>query len=117
MHLELNCIFRVRSNCCKPKNNLNQEQNHNNIEKRSCFRTNIKLNRKNYTVLVFTIFSIVMPTGIQPQMPANYAFAQVNSHAIDEVEFNEEGEISSSSSSSDSNEAIALSIADSANSK
>ncbi|CAN5520935.1 hypothetical protein BH18THE1_BH18THE1_10610 [soil metagenome] len=50
-------------------------------------------------MILFTIFSIILPIGIQPQLQANYAFAESSQTIDDEVEYSHEGNKSSNSSS------------------
>jgi FG-GAP repeat len=54
-------------------------------------------------IICFTIFSIVIPIGTQPQLESNYAFAEINSQSIndDEVEYTDEDRDSSYSSTSE----------------
>jgi FG-GAP repeat len=54
-------------------------------------------------IICFTIFSIVIPVGTQPQLESNYAFAEINSQSIndDEVEYTDEDRGSSYSSTSE----------------
>ena len=53
-------------------------------------------------IICFTIFSILLPIGIQPQLESNYAFAEIDSQTTnDEVEYSDD-ENSSLSSTSES---------------
>lgn len=100
-------LINAKSNDSQCKNNSNGKQTHNNYtpkKKKSIFYFNskLKLNLKNSFILLFTIFSIVVPIGIQAQLESNYAFAEINSQSInDEDEFTDEGEHSSYSSTSE----------------
>jgi FG-GAP repeat len=97
----------MKSNDSQYKNNSNGEQTHSIHtlkKKKSIFHYNSKpnFNQKNCLILLFTIFSIVIPIGIQPQLQANNAFAEINSQWInDEDEYTDEGEITSHSSASE----------------
>jgi len=73
------------------------------MKKKFIFHSNFifNLNLNKCFMLLFTIFSIVIPIGIQPQLQANYVFAESNSQSIndDKNGYSNEGIISSSSSS------------------
>jgi hypothetical protein len=70
-------------------------------ERRTKFHSNF-LNLKETIVLLFTILSIVLPIGIQPESQANTVFAQSNTPSINENSENDKSKISSSPSFSQS---------------
>jgi FG-GAP repeat len=100
-------IINTQSKYTQCKNNSNPEKPHDNctrgtrISNMPCaFSFNPFVNK--FFIMFFTIFSIVMPIGIQPQLLANYAFAEINSQMTnDEDEYTVEGEMSSYSSTSE----------------
>jgi len=108
-------LDNVKSNDtrCKCKNNSNREQTHGNPTRKartsnipSIFNVNFKINLNPFSnksfMILFTIFSIILPIGIQPQLQANYAFGEINSQSKNhEVEYSDEGQNSSYSSNSE----------------
>jgi FG-GAP repeat len=70
-------------------------------DRRSNFHSNF-LNLKEDLVLLFTIFSIVLPIGMQPEFQANMTYAQSNIRSVNDNSENDKSEISSSSSFSQS---------------
>ena len=100
-------LINARSKDSKCKNNSNREQSDSNYIKKgrrsnipSIFNFNPFVNK--CFIICFTIFSILLPIGIQPQLESNYAFAEINSQMTnDEVEYSGEGEGTSYSSSSE----------------
>jgi hypothetical protein len=70
-------------------------------ERRTKLHSNY-LNLKETLVLLFTIFSIVLPIGIQPESQADIVFAQSDIRSINDDSENDKSEISSSSSFSES---------------
>ena len=99
-------LIKIRSNDSQCKNNSNREQTHSIHtlkKKKSTFSYNFKpnINQKNCLILLFTIFSIVMPIGIQPQLQANNAFAETSQTINNEVDYSHGGKKSSNSSNSE----------------
>ena len=100
-------LINARSKDSKCKNNSNREQSDSNYIKKgrrsnipSIFNFNPFVNK--CFIICFTIFSILLPIGIQPQLESNYAFAEINSQMTnDEVEYSDEGDGISYSSSSE----------------
>jgi hypothetical protein len=70
-------------------------------ERRSNSHSNF-VNLKEAIVLLFTIFSIITPIGIQSELQANIVFAQSDISSINDYSENDKSEISSSSSFSQS---------------
>jgi hypothetical protein len=108
VYRNLDCILNVKSNdsqISKRNSDLRQKRNsYAENRKKSVFSFNLNLDQslKNYFTILLSIFSIVIPIGIQPQLQANYAFAEINSQSInDEDEYTDEGEITSHSSTSE----------------
>jgi len=100
-------LNNAKSNYSQCKNNSNVKQTYGNYtpkKKNSIlyFNSKFKLNLENFFILLFTIFSILVPIGIQAQLESNYAFAEINSQSInDEHEFAHEGKHLSHSSTSE----------------
>jgi len=100
-------LINARSKDTQCKNNSNREHSDNNYIKKgrtsnipSIFNFNPFVNK--CFIICFTIFSILLPIGIQPQLESNYAFAEINSQMTnDEVEYSDEGEGTSYLSSSE----------------
>ena len=100
-------LINARSKDSQCKNNSNREQSDSNYIKKgrrsnipSIFNFNPFVNK--CFIMCFTIFSILLPIGIQPQLESNYAFAEINSQMTnDEVEYSDEGDGISYSSSSE----------------
>ena len=99
-------LNNINSNDSRYKNNSNREQTHSIHtlkKKKSIFSYNSKpnFNQKNCLILLFTIFSIVMPIGIQPQIQANNALAETSQTINNEVDYSHGGKKSSNSSNSE----------------
>ena len=100
-------LINARSKDSQCKNNSNREQTNGNYIKKartsnipSIFNFNPIVNKS--FIICFTIFSILLPIGIQPQIESNYVFAEIDSQMTnDEVEYSDE-ENSSLSSTSES---------------
>jgi len=100
-------LINARSKDSQCKNNSNREQVVRNYTKKgrtsnipSIFNFNPFVNK--CFIICFTIFSILLPIGIQPQLESNYAFAEIDSQMTnDEVEYSDD-ENSSLSSTSES---------------
>ena len=100
-------LINARSKDSQCKNNSNREQIGRNYIKKgrtsnipSIFNFNPFVNK--CFIICFTIFSILLPIGIQPQLESNYAFAEIDSQMTnDEVEYSDEGDGTSYSSSSE----------------
>ena len=100
-------LINARSKDSQCKNNSNREQIGRNYIKKgrtsnipSIFNFNPFVNK--CFIICFTIFSILLPIGIQPQLESNYAFAEIDSQTTnDEVEYSDD-ENSSLSSTSES---------------
>ena len=100
-------LINAQSKDSQCKNNLNREQigrNYIKKEKKSnipaIFNFNPFVNK--CFIICFTIFSILLPVGIQPQIESNYVFAEIDSQMTnDEVEYSDD-ENSSLSSTSES---------------
>ena len=100
-------LINARSKDSQCKNNSNREQVVRNYIKKgrtsnipSIFNFNPFVNK--CFIICFTIFSILLPIGIQPQLESNYAFAEIDSQMTnDEVEYSDEGDGTSYSSSSE----------------
>ena len=100
-------LINARSKDSQCKNNSNREHSDNNYTKKgktsnipSIFNFNPFVNK--CFIICFTIFSILLPIGIQPQLESNYAFAEIDSQMTnDEVEYSDD-ENSSLSSTSES---------------
>ena len=107
MSNQLITLINVRSKDSQCKNNSNREHSDNNYIKKgrtsnipSIFNFNPFVNK--CFIICFTIFSILLPIGIQPQLESNYAFAEIDSQMTnDEVEYSDEGDGTSYSSSSE----------------
>ena len=88
-------LINARSKDSQCKNNSNREQIGRNYIKKgrtsnipSIFNFNPFVNK--CFILCFTIFSILLPIGIQPQLESNYAFAEIDSQTInDEAEYSD----------------------------
>jgi len=100
-------LINARSKDSQCKNNSNREQVVRNYTKKgrtsnipSIFNFNPFVNK--CFIICFTIFSILLPIGIQPQLESNYAFAEIDSQMTnDEIEYSDD-ENSSLSSTSES---------------
>ena len=100
-------LINARSKDSQCKNNSNREQIGRNYIKKGkksnippIFNFNPFVNK--CFIICFTIFSILLPIGIQPQLESNYAFAEIDSQMTnDEVEYSDD-ENSSLSSTSES---------------
>jgi FG-GAP repeat protein len=100
-------LINARSKDSQCKNNSNREQVVRNYTKKgrtsnipSIFNFNPFVNK--CFIICFTIFSILLPIGIQPQLESNYVFAEIDSQMTnDEVEYSDD-ENSSLSSTSES---------------
>ena len=100
-------LINARSKDSQCKYNSNREQTNGNYIKKartsnipSIFNFNPIVNKS--FIICFTIFSILLPIGIQPQIESNYVFAEIDSQMTnDEVEYSDE-ENSSLSSTSES---------------
>ena len=100
-------LINARSKDSQCKNNSNREHSDNNYTKKgktsnipSIFNFNPFVNK--CFIICFTIFSILLPIGIQPQLESNYAFAEIDSQMTnDEIEYSDD-ENSSLSSTSES---------------
>lgn len=100
-------LNNAKSNYSQCKNNSNVKQTYSNYtpkKKNSIlyFNSKFKLNLENFFILLFTIFGILVPIGIQAQLESNYAFAEINSQLInDEHHFTLEGKHASHPSTSE----------------
>ena len=98
-------LINARSKDSQCKNNSNREHSDNNYTKKgktsnipSIFNFNPFVNK--CFIICFTIFSILLPIGIQPQLESNYAFAEIDSQMTnDEVEYSDDENSSLSSTS------------------
>jgi len=78
-------LHNVKSKHGQIKGNSNQKQNHGDTKrKHSVANFNINPFANKLFIILFTIFSIVLQTGIQPQLQANFVFAELNSQSIDD---------------------------------
>ena len=91
--INLNNFKGIDTQC---KNN----HTHGNLERKvriskitRLFSGNLNLNpfANKFFMLLFTIFSIILPIGIQPQLQANYAFAETSQTINDEVDHSHGG--------------------------
>ena len=103
-------LINARSKDSQCKNNSNREQVVRNfiIKGRTSnipciFNFNPIVNKS--FIICFTIFSILLPIGIQPQIESNYVFAEIDSQTTNgEVEYSDdENSLLSSTSESKSN--------------
>jgi hypothetical protein len=79
-------LINAKSNENQCKNNLNREQpNGNYTNKASTSNNPCIFNFNSFAnkcfMICFTIFSILLPIGVQPQLESNYAFAEINSQS------------------------------------
>ena len=103
-------LINARSKDSQCKYNSNREQTNGNyiIKGRTSnipciFNFNPIVNKS--CIICFTIFSILLPIGIQPQIESNYVFAEIDSQTTNgEVEYSDdENSLLSSTSESKSN--------------
>jgi len=94
-------LHNVKSKHGQIKGNSNHKQDCGNIKrKQSLANFNISPFTNKFFIILFTIFSIVIPIGIQPQLQANFVFAQINSQSTNDTNgYSNESNISSSSTS------------------
>jgi hypothetical protein len=99
-----------KGNDTQCKSNSIPHQTHGSLARKArissiprTFKGNLNLNlfENKCFMILFTIFSIILPIGIQPQLQANYAFAETSQTINDEIEYSHEGNKSSNSSSSE----------------
>jgi FG-GAP repeat protein len=101
-------IINRKSNENQCNNNPNREQtnsNYTNNGSTSIIPSNFKFKpfANKCFMICFSIFSILLPIGVQPQLESNFVFAEINSQSInDENENPDEGKNSSDSSAPES---------------
>ena len=92
-------LVNAKSNESQYKYNTNREQIRPHLSRTYNFKPFLN----KCLMICLTIFSILLPIGVQPQIEFNYAFAEINSQSInDNVENSDEGKNSSYSSTSES---------------